>query len=113
MDHLTQKQARVIAVLTLAGVMLAACLLAMLNRTERWGDFAASTPIAYRIDPNTADAQTLCLLPEVGPGIAYRIITDRQVGGPFRSADDLTRVSMIGDKTLAALRPWVTFGDEN
>jgi competence protein ComEA len=30
--------------------------------------------------------------------------------GPFKSVDDLKKVPGIGDKTLAALRPFITVG---
>ena len=54
------------------------------------------------IDPNTADAETLCLLPGVGPVLAERIIAAR----PFETLPDLTRVSGIG---AAALERWRAF----
>lgn len=63
----------------------------------------------FRIDPNTADAQTLCLLPRIGPGIAQRLVDDREAHGPFQEVDELARVPMIGRKTVRALKPWVVF----
>jgi DNA uptake protein ComE-like DNA-binding protein len=38
--------------------------------------------------------------------MAQRIVDERQKK-PFKSADDLRRVSGIGQKTLEKLRPWV------
>jgi competence protein ComEA len=62
------------------------------------------------IDPNRADAAELASLPAIGPALAQRIIDERTRGGPYRSVDDLLRVSGIGDKTLARLRPRLRVG---
>lgn len=61
-----------------------------------------------RININTADAVGLEQLPGVGPAIAARIIAWRQQNGPFRSVDELTAVSGIGEKTLDGLRDRAT-----
>ena len=55
-----------------------------------------------RIDVNTATEKELKMVPGVGPVIASRIIAAR----PFRSADDLRKVSGIGDKKYAKIRPY-------
>jgi DNA uptake protein ComE-like DNA-binding protein len=55
-----------------------------------------------RIDVNTATEKELRMIPGVGPVIASRIIAAR----PFRSADDLRKVSGIGDKKYAKIRPY-------
>lgn len=59
------------------------------------------------IDPNTASEEELDRLPGVGPALARRIIAEREAGGPFRSLDDLTRVSGIGPRSLDRLAPHV------
>jgi DNA uptake protein ComE-like DNA-binding protein len=59
------------------------------------------TPLG-RIDVNTATEKELRSVPGIGPVIAARIIAAR----PFRSADDLKRVSGIGDKKYAETRPY-------
>ena len=61
-----------------------------------------------RININTADAAGLEQLPGVGPAIAARIIAWREQNGPFRSVDELTAVSGIGEKTLDGLRDQAT-----
>lgn len=63
----------------------------------------ASRPLApgERIDPNRADAVELDRLPGIGPGLARRIVQDREENGPFRRAEDLARVPGIGAATLA------------
>ncbi len=61
-----------------------------------------------RVNLNTADAAALETLPGVGPAIAARIIAWRDENGPFRSVDELTAVSGIGEKTLDGLRDQAT-----
>lgn len=61
-----------------------------------------------RVNLNTADAAALETLPGVGPAIAARIIAWRDENGPFRSVDELTAVSGIGERTLAGLRDQAT-----
>jgi DNA uptake protein ComE-like DNA-binding protein len=55
-----------------------------------------------QIDINTATEKELKMIPGIGPVMAARIIAAR----PFRSADDLKKVSGIGDKKYAKLRPY-------
>jgi hypothetical protein len=52
------------------------------------------------IDPNTADLDTLCLLPGIGPALARRIIAAR----PFETVQDLTRVRGVSS---AAIERWI------
>ena len=60
-----------------------------------------STPFG-RIDLNTATEKELTTVPGIGHVMAARIIAAR----PFRSADDLKRVSGIGDKKYLQVRPY-------
>jgi competence ComEA-like helix-hairpin-helix protein len=55
-----------------------------------------------QIDINTATEKELKMIPGIGPVMAARIIAAR----PFRSADDLKKVSGIGDKKYAKIRPY-------
>jgi len=59
----------------------------------------------HRVDIDRADAGELALLPEVGPGLAARIVADRAVHGAFGSVDALSRVEGIGPARLEAIRP--------
>jgi DNA uptake protein ComE-like DNA-binding protein len=59
------------------------------------------TPLG-KIDINTATEKELTTVPGIGHVMAARIIAAR----PFRSADDLKRVSGIGDKKYAQIRPY-------
>lgn len=61
-----------------------------------------------RINLNTADAQTLEGLPGVGPATAQKIIADRSSNGPFKSPEDLMRVSGIGPKKYDAVKDLIT-----
>lgn len=56
------------------------------------------------VNINTADADELDTLPGVGPSTAQAIIDDRTQNGPFKSVDDLMRVSGIGEKKLEKMR---------
>jgi DNA uptake protein ComE-like DNA-binding protein/endonuclease YncB( thermonuclease family) len=55
-----------------------------------------------KVDINTATEKELRMIPGIGPVMATRIIAAR----PFRSADDLKKVSGISDKKYAQLRPY-------
>ncbi len=58
-----------------------------------------------RIDPNTAPQAELARLPRVGPALARRIVEDREQNGPFRWAEDLTRVTGVGERLLELVSP--------
>jgi hypothetical protein len=59
------------------------------------------TPLG-KIDINTATEKELTTVPGIGHVMAARIIAAR----PFRSADDLRRVSGIADKKYTLIRPY-------
>lgn len=65
---------------------------------------------AALVNINTADEAQLTALKGIGPTKAKAITQYRQEHGPFKSVDDLKKVSGIGDKTLAALKPLLTVG---
>jgi len=67
------------------------------NKSHRKAD----TPLG-KIDINTATEKELTTVPGIGHVMAARIIAAR----PFRGADDLKRVSGIGDKKYAQVRPY-------
>jgi DNA uptake protein ComE-like DNA-binding protein len=64
-------------------------------------DMSETLPLG-KIDINTATEEELKTIPSIGPVTARKIIEAR----PFRSADDLRRVSGIGDKKYAKIRPY-------
>lgn len=57
-----------------------------------------------RVNINTADAATLQTLNGVGEATAKKIVADREANGPFKTIEDLKRVSGIGDKKFESLR---------
>jgi competence protein ComEA len=59
------------------------------------------------IDLNKADVVDLRLIPGIGEKMARRIIDHRKKHGPFRSLDDLRKVSGIGTATLERIRPYL------
>jgi competence protein ComEA len=61
------------------------------------------------VNVNTASETQLEELPGIGPTLAAAIVAERERNGPFRSADDLTRVHGIGDGRLEQLRDFVAF----
>lgn len=69
---------------------------------------AATTPGAGSssglVNINTASAAELQTLSGIGPSMAQSIIDERSKNGPFASADDLMRVSGIGEKKLAKIK---------
>jgi competence protein ComEA len=61
-----------------------------------------------RLNINTATSQELQTLPGIGPQLAKRIIAHRQTHGPFLSADHITEVRGIGEKTFLRIRDSIT-----
>ena len=55
-------------------------------------------------------AEELQQIPGVGPVLSQRIVAAREKA-PFRTVEDLRRVSGIGIKTMEKLRPLVVVGD--
>lgn len=75
------------------------------------GGSADAAPAGARAGPinlNQATKEQLDALPGVGPTLALRILQHRQEHGPFRSLDQLRRISGIGDRKYAELRALLT-----
>ena len=60
--------------------------------------FAYAEPA--QVDINTATVEVLASLDGVGEAKAQAIVDYRTENGPFQSADDLTAVNGIGERTL-------------
>lgn len=60
------------------------------------------------LDLNTATAEQIARLPGVGPGLARRIVEERQRRGRFDGPEGLRSVLGVGPRKLAALRELVT-----
>ncbi len=65
----------------------------------------------WRIEPNTASAAELRLLPRIGPALAEAIVSYRREVAPpaFRAPDDLARVRGIGPRTVQRIAPLLRF----
>lgn len=64
---------------------------------------AAKLAPGTKININTADKATLESLPEIGPVKAQAIIDGR----PYKSAEDIMKVSGIKEKTFAAIKDYI------
>lgn len=70
----------------------------------------ASGPVATggsRVNINTASPEELQRLPGVGEATAASIVDDRERNGPFSMAEDLMRVSGIGEKKFDKMRDMI------
>ena len=56
------------------------------------------------VDINRATVEEFTQLKGVGEGLAKRIVADRQKNGPFKTTEDLMRVSGIGQKKFDQLK---------
>lgn len=63
-----------------------------------------------RININTASAEELMLLPNIGKTLADRILEYRNENGAFRTIDELTLVEGIGEKRISDLAAYITVG---
>ncbi len=70
------------------------------------GDISNSTgdSTSGKVNINTANATELQTVSGIGPAKAKKIIDYRTSNGPFKSIDDLTKISGIGEKTLESLK---------
>jgi competence ComEA-like helix-hairpin-helix protein len=59
------------------------------------------------VDIKAADENELEMLPGIGPSLASRIVTFREINGPFSSADDLLDVNGMTQGRLDAISPYV------
>jgi competence ComEA-like helix-hairpin-helix protein len=64
------------------------------------------------VDVDRAPASELVRLPRIGPGLAARIVANREAHGPFGSLDALGRVPGVGVATLEGLSSHVTFSGQ-
>lgn len=72
------------------------------------GATAGGSAAGALVNLNTASAEELDTLPEVGPVTAQGILDYRTEHGGFGSVDELLDIDGIGEKTLAKIAPHVT-----
>lgn len=63
-----------------------------------------------KVNINTASLETLQTLKGIGASTAQRIIDDRTANGPYKTIEDLKRVSGIGDKKFASIASSICVG---
>lgn len=63
-----------------------------------------------QIDINSADEQTLCLLPGIGPRTAEKIIAYREENGPFAIIEEIQAVNGIGPAKYEAIKQYICTG---
>jgi len=78
---------------------------------EAEGAAPAAAAEARPLDLNRASVSELARLPGVGPGLAGRILAERERRGRFDSPEALRYVLGMGPKKLAAIRELVTVGE--
>jgi competence protein ComEA len=66
---------------------------------------------SQKIDINRAELWLLEALPGIGEVTAQRIVDYRSQNGPFRTIEDLLKVSGIGEGTLAKIKDYITVSD--
>ncbi len=64
-----------------------------------------------KVNINTATLEELDTLPGIGSELAERIIEFREANGPFKSIEDITLVSGIGQVTFEKMKDRISVGD--
>ena len=89
-----------------AAAAAAVCILlaAALAPPKAKPDPAPQTPLlqSLRVDLNTADFETLCILPGVGEKRAQAILDYREAHGPFRRVEDAAAVPGLTEDLVAS-----------
>lgn len=65
--------------------------------------FLVAAPATWAMGPvnvNTATVEELAELANIGPAKAAAIVSYREEHGPFRSLQELTKVTGIGERTI-------------
>jgi len=88
------------------GIIAGAAILLLASQFQIAAQEKPST--AKRIDLNSATAEQLDRLPEVGPKLAAAIVRFREKSGPFQRVEELLAVPGITKRRLEKIRPHVT-----
>ena len=68
---------------------------------------------SFRVEVNSATWVEWMQLPGIGQTMAFRIVTNRDINGPFSSIEDVMRVDGIGPRTLDQMRPWLEIDEQD
>ena len=71
-------------------------------------DAQSTSASSGKVNINTADSAQLQTISGIGPSKAQKIIDYRTANGAFKSVEDLTNVSGIGEKTLLSIKDQIT-----
>ncbi|MDH4268904.1 MAG: helix-hairpin-helix domain-containing protein [Dehalococcoidia bacterium] len=82
-----------------------------LNHIEIYIPRAGEKQSPQKIDINRAESWLLDALPGIGEVLAQRIVDYRNENGPFRTIEDLLKVSGIGSATLENMKDFITVSD--
>lgn len=69
---------------------------------------AAESESSLKVDINSANAEELDELPEVGPSTAEAIMEYRRTNGSFTAVEELEEVPGIGPTTIEKIEPFAT-----
>ncbi len=78
----------------------AVALLAVLSFVIAFAPFIQAQDGAQKININTATAEELTVLKQVGAKLAQRIVQFRQEKGNFKTPEDLMKVPGVGQKIV-------------
>ena len=99
----THRQLTFVAVLSGTALVLGGYLFV---RMHAWPTGAPEYRGTFELDPNSAPADSLELLPGIGPALADSIVKYRALVR-FDRVEDITKVPGIGKKTLEKMRPYL------
>jgi len=68
------------------------------------GQSSGTSESGGKININTASARELEELPGIGEVLAERIVSFRETNGPFKSIEEIKKVSGIGEKKFESIR---------
>ena len=77
-------------------------ILAILTFVVVFATYTQAESSAGKININTAEVKELVALKQVGPKLAQRIVQFRNENGPFKTTEDIVKVSGVG-KTILQL----------
>lgn len=117
------------AIILISATVIFVVLLAgfFMGRISKDGTYGVYTQKSFRINKqveeetrssglvniNTATAEELQDLPDIGPATAEAIIAYRNKNGPFKNKKDIMNVTGIGEKTYNDIKSMITVADEN